>query len=47
MPRIASGTIPPEQLVAVLAAADAPAVVETPDEGQAADIAFLREHLGR
>ena len=44
---IASGTIPPEQLVAVLAAADAPAVVETPDEGQATDIAFLREHVGR
>ncbi|CCH35675.1 deoxyribonuclease IV [Actinosynnema sp. NPDC047251] len=44
---IASGTIDPEQLVAVVAAADAPALVETPDEGQAADIAFLREHLGR
>ncbi|MFC5056757.1 deoxyribonuclease IV [Saccharothrix xinjiangensis] len=44
---IASGTIDPEQLVAVAAAAGAPVVVETPHEGQAADIAFLREHLGR
>ncbi|MEV0676912.1 deoxyribonuclease IV [Actinosynnema sp. NPDC050436] len=44
---IASGTIDPEQLVAVVAAADAPALVETPDEGQAEDIAFLREHLAR
>jgi len=44
---IATGTIPPEQLVAVCAAANAPVVVETPDEGQAADIAYLREHLGR
>ncbi len=44
---IASGTIDPEQLVAVVAAADAPTLVETPDEGQAADIAYLREHLGR
>jgi len=30
----------------VCAAADAPVVVETPAEGQAADIAFLRERLG-
>ncbi|MBB5960554.1 deoxyribonuclease-4 [Saccharothrix tamanrassetensis] len=44
---IASGTIDPEQLVAVVAAAGSPALVETPDEGQAEDIAFLREHLGR
>ncbi|PWW61896.1 deoxyribonuclease IV [Actinokineospora spheciospongiae] len=44
---IATGTIDAEQLVAVLAAADAPAVVETPGDGQAADIAFLREALGR
>ncbi|MBW4719388.1 deoxyribonuclease IV [Saccharothrix obliqua] len=44
---IASGTIDPDQLVAVVAAAGAPALVETPDEGQAEDIAFLREHLGR
>jgi deoxyribonuclease-4 len=44
---IATGTIAAEQLVAVCAAANAPVVVETPDEGQAADIAYLREHLGR
>jgi deoxyribonuclease IV len=43
---IASGTIDPELLVAVLAAAGAPAVVETPTEGQAADIAFLMTALG-
>lgn len=43
---IHSGTIDPEVLVAVVAAAGAPAVVETPDEGQAADIAFLAEALG-
>ena len=42
---VASGTIEPEQLVAVCAAAGAPVVVETPAEGQAADIAFLREQL--
>ncbi|MGM1065243.1 deoxyribonuclease IV [Saccharothrix sp. Mg75] len=44
---IASGTIDPDQLVAVAAAAGSPVLVETPDEGQAEDIAFLREHLGR
>jgi deoxyribonuclease IV len=44
---IASGTIDPEQLVAVAATAGSPVLVETPDEGQAEDIAFLREHLGR
>ncbi|GAA3430469.1 hypothetical protein GCM10018954_000700 [Kutzneria kofuensis] len=44
---IADGTIEPEQLVAVLAAAQAPAVVETPDEGQAADIEFLRAQARR
>ena len=43
---IAGGTIDPDQLVAVCAAAGAPIVVETPAEGQAADIAFLRERLG-
>jgi deoxyribonuclease-4 len=40
-----AGTIDPEQLVAVAAAAGAPVVVETPGDGQAADIAFLRERL--
>jgi deoxyribonuclease-4 len=44
---VASGTIEPEQLVAVCAAAGAAVVVETPAEGQAADIAFLRENLVR
>jgi deoxyribonuclease IV len=44
---IASGTIDPEQLVAVAATAGSPVLVETPDEGQAEDIAFLRERLGR
>jgi deoxyribonuclease-4 len=42
-----SGQIDPELLVAVVAAAGAPVVCETPGgvEGQAADIAFLRERL--
>jgi deoxyribonuclease-4 len=44
---IATGTIEPDLLVAVCAAVDSPIVVETPSEGQAADIAFLREKLGR
>jgi deoxyribonuclease-4 len=43
---VADGTIDPEALVGVCAAAGAPVVVETPSEGQAADIAFLRERLG-
>ena len=43
---IDSGTIDPDQLVAVCAAAGAPVVVETPADGQAADVAFLRERLG-
>jgi deoxyribonuclease-4 len=43
---IASGTIDPDQLVAVAASAGAPVVVETPAEGQPADIAYLRERLG-
>ena len=42
---IDDGTIHPEQLAAVCAAAGAPVVVETPAEGQAGDIAFLRERL--
>lgn len=42
------GTIDPELLVAVIRAAGAPAIVETPGgvDGQASDIAFLRDHLG-
>ncbi|MGQ0479410.1 MAG: deoxyribonuclease IV [Pseudonocardia sp.] len=43
---IGEGTIDPDQLVAVCAAADAPVVCETPADGLAADIAFLRERLG-
>jgi deoxyribonuclease IV len=39
---VADGTIEPEVLAAVVAAAQAPVVVETPAEGQAADIAYLR-----
>jgi deoxyribonuclease IV len=42
---IGKGTIDPDELAAVCAAAGAPVVVETPAEGQAADIAFLRERL--
>ena len=42
---IAAGTIDPDQLVAVCAAANAPVVVETPADGMADDIAFLRERL--
>ncbi len=42
-----SGTIDPDVLVAVVAAAGAPVVCETPGgvDGQAADIALLRERL--
>lgn len=43
---VGAGTIDPDELVAVCAAAGAPVVVETPAEGQAADIAFLRGRLG-
>ncbi|HEY2206368.1 MAG TPA: deoxyribonuclease IV [Pseudonocardia sp.] len=43
---IAAGTIDPDQLVAVCAAAGAPVVVETPAGGMAEDVAYLREHLG-
>lgn len=39
------GTIDPAQLVAVAAAANAPVVVETPAEGHAEDIAYLRKAL--
>jgi deoxyribonuclease IV len=42
-----SGSIDPEAIVAVVQAAGAPVVCETPGgaDGQRADIAFLREHL--
>ncbi|MGE3286460.1 MAG: deoxyribonuclease IV [Pseudonocardia sp.] len=42
---IGTGTIDHELLVAVCAAAQAPVVVETPADGQAADIKLLRERL--
>lgn len=44
-----SGQIDPDLLVAVVAAAGAPVVCETPGgvDGQAADIAYLRRHLPR
>ncbi|MEJ3742368.1 deoxyribonuclease IV [Actinomycetes bacterium KLBMP 9797] len=44
----ASGTIDPELIVAVVRAAGAPVVVETPNgaEAQTADIAFLRDRVG-
>jgi len=46
---LGAGRIDPEALVAVVTAAGAPVVVETPGgvEGQAADIEFLRERLPR
>lgn len=43
---VTSGMIDPDVLVAVCAAAGAPVIVETPAEGQAADIEFLRDKLG-
>jgi deoxyribonuclease-4 len=46
---LGQGSIDPALVVAVIRASGAPAVVETPGgvAGQAADIAYLREHLGR
>jgi deoxyribonuclease IV len=45
---LTAGTIDPKLIVAIIQAAAAPVVVETPGgaEGQGADIAYLREHLG-
>jgi deoxyribonuclease IV len=43
---IADGTIDGELLAEVCASAGAPVLVETPAEGQAEDIAFLRSRLG-
>ena len=44
-----TGTIDAKLIVAVVRAAGAPVVVETPGgaEGQGADIAYLREQLGQ
>ena len=46
---LGSGRIDPELVVAVVRAAGAPVVVETPGgvDGQAADITFLRDRVGR
>ena len=46
---VGTGTIDPELLLAVVRAADAPVICETPGgvEGQRADIAFLKGSLGR
>ncbi|MFF0144368.1 deoxyribonuclease-4 [Amycolatopsis sulphurea] len=43
---VVEGTIDPELLAEVVRQAGAPVVVETPGDGQAADIAYLREQLG-
>jgi deoxyribonuclease IV len=42
---LGDGQIDPELILAVVREAGAPVVVETPGDGQAADIAWLREHL--
>ncbi|MDQ1656856.1 MAG: deoxyribonuclease [Cryptosporangiaceae bacterium] len=46
---LAAGQIDPELLAAVVAAAGAPVICETPggSEGQGADIAYLRERAGK
>jgi len=41
---LGTGEMTPADLLAVVSQAGAPVVVETPAEGQAADIAWLREH---
>jgi len=40
-----SGEIPPHLLAEVIRAADAPTVVETPSDGQEADIIWIRDQL--
>ena len=40
-----AGTIDAAQIAAVCRAADSDVIVETPGDGQSADIAFLRKHL--
>ncbi|WP_067486552.1 deoxyribonuclease IV [Actinomadura hibisca] len=42
---LGSGEIDPELILSVVRSAGAPVVVETPGDGQAADIAWLRENL--
>jgi deoxyribonuclease-4 len=41
----ADGTIDPQLLAEVCRTADAPVVLETPAEGVAEDLAYLREHV--
>jgi deoxyribonuclease-4 len=43
---IGAGAIDPDLIVAVIRSSGAPALVETPAAGQAADIAYLRERIG-
>ena len=43
---IADGTIDPELLAEVCRSAGAPIILETPSEGMAADLAYLREAVG-
>ncbi|MEV6767036.1 deoxyribonuclease IV [Nocardia sp. NPDC051030] len=43
---LSEGTIDPQLLVEVCKATDAPIVLETPAEGVADDLAYLREHAG-
>jgi deoxyribonuclease IV len=42
----AEGTIDPQLLAEVCRTADAPVILETPAEGVAEDMAYLREHIG-
>ncbi len=42
---LGDGTIDPELILSVVRAADAPVIVETPADGQATDIAWLRDNL--
>lgn len=42
---LGAGEIPIESIIELVRAADSPVVVETPEEGQAADIALLRDAL--
>jgi deoxyribonuclease-4 len=42
---LGNGTIDPDLILSVVRAAAAPVVVETPGEGQAGDIAWLRDKL--
>ncbi|MGH3367428.1 MAG: deoxyribonuclease IV [Nocardioidaceae bacterium] len=43
---LGNGMIDPDAMMAVVRAANAPVVVETPSDGQADDIAWLRKQLG-